>query len=55
MLCREIIAVCSEIRTKHIKTAVQAERRIAEFYKMWLGSEALMEKRRWILSNVNGR
>ena len=26
MLCREIIAVCSEINTKHINTAVWAER-----------------------------
>ena len=30
MLHREIIAVCSEIHTKHINTAVWAERRIAE-------------------------
>jgi len=30
MLCREIIAVCSEIHTKHINTAVWAERRIGE-------------------------
>jgi len=30
MLYREIIAVCSQIRTKHINTAVWAERRIAE-------------------------
>ena len=30
MLYREIIAVCSEIHTKHINTAVWAERRIAE-------------------------
>ena len=28
MLYREIIAVCSEIHTKHINTAVWAERRI---------------------------
>jgi len=28
MLHREIIAVCSEIHTKHINTAVWAERRI---------------------------
>ena len=28
VLCREIIAVCSEIHTKHINTAVWAERRI---------------------------
>jgi len=31
MLYREIIAVSSEIHTKHINTAVCAERRIAEF------------------------
>ena len=30
MLYREIIAVCSKIHTKHINTAVWAERRIAE-------------------------
>ena len=30
MLYREIIAVCSQIHTKHINTAVWAERRIAE-------------------------
>jgi len=30
MLYREIIAVCSEIHTKHIKTAVWAERGICE-------------------------
>ena len=30
MLYREIIAFCSEIHTKHINTAVWAERRIAE-------------------------
>ena len=30
MLYREIMAVCSEIHTKHINTAVWAERRIAE-------------------------
>jgi len=28
MLYREIIAVCSQIHTKHINTAVWAERRI---------------------------
>jgi len=28
MLCREIMAVCSEIHTKHVNTAVWAERRI---------------------------
>jgi hypothetical protein len=28
MLCREIIAVCSQIHTKHINTAVWAERSI---------------------------
>ena len=28
MLYREIMAVCSEIHTKHINTAVGAERRI---------------------------
>jgi len=28
MLYREIIAVCSEIHTKHINTAVWAERRV---------------------------
>ena len=28
MLCREIIAVCSQIHIKHINTAVWAERRI---------------------------
>jgi len=32
MLYREIMAVCSEIHTKHINTAVWAERRIAEVY-----------------------
>ena len=32
MVYREIIAVCSEIHTKHINTAVWAERRIAECY-----------------------
>ena len=32
MLYREIMAVCSEIHTKHINTAVWAERRIAEGY-----------------------
>ena len=30
MLYREIIAVCSEIHTKHINTAVWAEHRIVE-------------------------
>ena len=30
MLYREIMAVCSEIHTQHINTAVWAERRIAE-------------------------
>jgi len=30
MLYREIIAVCSQIHTKHINTAVWGERRIAE-------------------------
>jgi len=30
MLYREIIAVCSQIHTKHINTAVWAERRIAK-------------------------
>jgi len=30
MLYREIIAVCSEIHTNHINTAVWAERGIAE-------------------------
>ena len=30
MLYREIIAVCSEIHTKHIKTVCWVERRIAE-------------------------
>jgi len=30
MLYREIIAVCSEIHTKHVNTAVWAERRIFE-------------------------
>jgi len=30
MLYREIMAVCSQIHTKHINTAVWAERRIAE-------------------------
>jgi len=30
MLYREIIAVCSEVRTKYINTAVWAERRICE-------------------------
>ena len=30
MLHREIIAVCSQIHTKHINTAVWAERRIGE-------------------------
>ena len=30
MLYREIMAVCSEIHTKHINTAVWAERRIVE-------------------------
>jgi len=30
MLYTEIIAVCSQIHTKHINTAVLAERRIAE-------------------------
>ena len=34
MLYREIMAVCSEIHTKHINTAVWAERRIAE---CWTG------------------
>jgi len=29
MLSRETIAVCSQIHTKHINTAVWAERRIA--------------------------
>ena len=32
MLYREIIAVCSQIHTKHINTAVWAERRILYFY-----------------------
>ena len=32
MLYREIIAVCSEIHTKHINTAVWAERRIIYKY-----------------------
>ena len=31
MLYREIIAVCSQIHTKHTNTAVWAERRIAEY------------------------
>jgi hypothetical protein len=30
MLYREIIAVCSQIHTKHINTAVWAKRRICE-------------------------
>jgi len=30
MLYREIVAVCPEIHTKHINTAVWAERRTAE-------------------------
>jgi len=30
MLFREIIAVCSEIHTKHVNTAVWVERRIVE-------------------------
>ena len=30
MLYREIIAVCSQIHTKHIDTAVWAERRVVE-------------------------
>jgi hypothetical protein len=30
MLYTEIIAVCSQIRTQHINTAVWAERRIVE-------------------------
>jgi len=30
MLYSEIITVCSQIQTKHINTAVWAERRIAE-------------------------
>jgi len=34
---------------------VWAERRIAEFYTMWLGSEVLMGNRREILSDVKGR
>jgi len=34
MLYREIIAECSQIHTKHINTAVWAERRISE-YKIW--------------------
>jgi len=34
MLCREIIAVCSEIHTKHINTAMWAERRVCE---CWTG------------------
>jgi hypothetical protein len=32
MLYRELIAVCSQIHTKHINTAVWAERRIVECY-----------------------
>jgi hypothetical protein len=32
MLYREIIAVCSEIHTKHINTAVWAESEICECY-----------------------
>jgi len=35
MLYREIIAVCLEINTKHIKTAVWAERRIVECSTWW--------------------
>ena len=31
VLYREIIAVCSEIHTRHISTAVCAERRIVDF------------------------
>jgi len=30
MLCREILAVCSEIYTKHVITAVWAERGIVK-------------------------
>jgi hypothetical protein len=33
MLYREIVAVCSQIHTKHINTAVWTERRFAEFDK----------------------
>ena len=60
MQYREIIAVCSEIHTKHINTAVWPERRICEFYMMRLikyklGSEALMRNIRQILSTTNGR
>ena len=35
LMCREIMAVCSEVHTKHINTAVWAERRFLfkpEFY-----------------------
>ena len=32
MLYRDMIAVCSEIHTKHINTAVWAERGIVECY-----------------------
>ena len=31
MLYKEIIAVCSEIHTKHVNTLCGAERRIVEF------------------------
>jgi hypothetical protein len=34
MLYREIIAVCSEIHTKHINTGVWAERRICRVFNM---------------------
>ena len=36
MLYREIMAVCSEIHTKHVNTAVWAERRVLRgFVKLW--------------------
>ena len=35
MLYREIIAVCSEIHTKHINTAVWAERRMCVLNWWW--------------------
>ena len=36
MLYREIVAVCSQIQTKHINMAVWAEGRIAECQVCWL-------------------
>jgi hypothetical protein len=54
MLYREIIAVCSQIHTKHINTAVWAELGIAEFYTGHMYSDQWALKRLLIVQCACG-